>query len=121
MGYYGEAAPRMSSETLRSDGRLLNSGQIRCQSSGRRSSRVTVRRLSLSMATHSFSFGVRWPYITFRRKAHVVPQRAAKASRSSAGIDLRKFLSLSIHRNIHRMVNVWQHLMGNSPIGLRVL
>lgn len=81
-----------------------SSGQISCQSSGRKSLRVTAPFVSLSIATQSFSPGMRWPYITFRRNGQVVPHRAAKLSRSLRGIDLRKCLSLSIQTSVHRLV-----------------
>ena len=72
-----------------------SSGQMRCQSVGRISWRVTIRLVFCPMATHTFSSRVLYPYETLVRCLGVVPTLSAKAC-LSPGVKSKKYFLSSI-------------------------
>lgn len=70
-----------------------SSGQIKCQSVGRSSCRVTIFLVFCSTATQTFSSSGLYPYATFARCRAVVPTLSANALRSTGSRSNRYFLS----------------------------
>ena len=87
---YGEVVPSGFSGALAiGDGTPANSGQIRCQSSGRSSGRVTARSVARSMATQRIAGTGRLPVAQFDTSLWLTPMASASQRSAPRGRERR--------------------------------